>query len=393
MRQLTLTDERIAEILEEVKTNILINAPTSKTITLAEEINPSVKLEQDEKVKITFTKEVWDKMYALINTCEKTECGWNMTVTRKGKKSFKITDILLYPQSVTGATVTTDDEKYIEWANGLSDEVYRQNRFHGHSHVKMGVSPSATDTTYQGQIMQNITDFFIFGIFNQSGSYWLKIFDVENNVEYDSDDIIITNNVEKFTDWATEQIKEFIDEPTPVTPTYTQYNQYGNYNRFNNPNYARPATSGAHTYTPPATAKQSELSAWDKAKARQEAAEAAEIKPGATTATTTATTAITTTANSAIIDADLTHEDEILDPAINQILKEFEKRPDWEQCGFVSEALYDQDVAALRRKGMTQKEIDEELQEYRIACAEATLKSERAVIASASDKATGTTGK
>ena len=158
-------------------------------------------------------------MYALVDECDK-EIAWDGIVYRDEEKPyiFYITDIIVYPQEVSGATVETDDEKYLEWLNSLDDETFNHRRFNGHSHVRMGVTPSSTDTTYREQSVLNIPDFFIFGIFNKSKAFNFQIYDIENNIIYDSSDIIFYTPEPDYSEWAKDIIKEKV-----VTKKYTTY--------------------------------------------------------------------------------------------------------------------------------------------------------------------------
>lgn len=190
-------------------------------------LNESQKLTKpEEKVEIIFEKEAYKKICALVDTCEK-EIAWHGFVKRESEKVFVIIDIAVFPQIVTGSTVDTDDEKYSVWYSQLNDEQYCSCQFHGHSHVNMGVTPSGTDKAYQQAVLeQNQSSFYIFGIFNKSKRHWFNIYDKENNVLYEDDDIDVKVYAETEDEWAEEQIKQYVTErkyTPPITNTGYHY--------------------------------------------------------------------------------------------------------------------------------------------------------------------------
>jgi len=104
---------------------------------------------------------------------------------------FLIEDIFVYPQEVTGSTVNTDQTAYIEWLYGLDDETFSKLRMQGHSHVKMGVSPSGVDDAHRKQILEQLEQdmFYIFMIWNKSLMVHTLIYDMANNTLYEDKDV------------------------------------------------------------------------------------------------------------------------------------------------------------------------------------------------------------
>lgn len=217
MKKIKMTETDLTTFIESVKAKFADKKGVPTKITL--ETNPSTKLADADKVSAIFENEAYKKMQALIKETTK-EVGWYGTVERPSEKTFVITDILVCPQTVTATTVTTDDEEFAAWQNALSDDVFNSMRFYGHSHVKMGVTPSGTDDTFQDDILQNVTDFYIFGIFNQYNASWFNIYDVANNILYEKDDIKYEYYVEPAQEWAKEQLKKYVKKH--VAPTYTK---------------------------------------------------------------------------------------------------------------------------------------------------------------------------
>lgn len=80
------------------------------------------------------------------------EVGWYGTAEKIDDHTYRITDILVYPQYASAAYIDDKDTTEMPlWFQSLSDEVYNHKRFHGHSHVDMGVSPSGTDLSMYRQ--------------------------------------------------------------------------------------------------------------------------------------------------------------------------------------------------------------------------------------------------
>jgi len=125
--------------------------------------------------------------------------------------------------------VNTDDDKYPEWTWGLTDDEINNLRFHGHSHVNMSVTPSSTDTGYQDDMLQNVNDYYIFAIHNKNGSYWLALYDVENNMCYEKEDINYYEEINDESEWAKGMLKEFVKEQTYSSGVKTSGGAYGGY--------------------------------------------------------------------------------------------------------------------------------------------------------------------
>lgn len=188
---------------------------------------PLITIKDGDKAEVIFTTTANKKLIALVDQCSK-EIGWHGTVVRDQEKPnrFIIEDLFVFPQTVTAATVTPDETEYAMWLGGLDDETFNKLRFHGHSHVRMGCTPSGVDTEYQDNILQNLKDFYIFGIFNKHGSNWMLIYDIENNILYEDKDIIYSCNESEEEVWAAEQIENLVKEPPKVTVTMNTPNKH-----------------------------------------------------------------------------------------------------------------------------------------------------------------------
>lgn len=146
----------------------------------------------DRKATIYFSEVAWAKMISLIYSCDK-EIAWHGLAKRgedETKDDYIIYDLLIYPQEVTGATVTTDQEKYQTWLYNRPDEEFNHIRMQGHSHVNMGTTPSSVDTTFYDRILEQLSDdmFYIFMIWNKRGEKTIKLYDMKKNVLFETKD-------------------------------------------------------------------------------------------------------------------------------------------------------------------------------------------------------------
>lgn len=178
----------------------------------------------DRTANLEFTSTAWIKMRALVDAFD-TEVQWHATVKRKNKHTFVVKDILIYPHSATAVTVDVDQEEYNKWLTSLDEDTFEACRFHGHSHVNMGVNPSQKDVSYRRKVLnilgnptKNTDLFYIFVIINKRGELNAQIFDLQNNVMYSDDEITVTVNI-----GGNDSLDEFIRKAksyvTIVTPT------------------------------------------------------------------------------------------------------------------------------------------------------------------------------
>ena len=149
----------------------------------------------DDGAAVRFTPVAFAKMTMLLQEFD-SEVAWHGVAYRSDNNpaEFIITDILVYPQVVSGSTVNTDQDEYTKWLYGLDDEVFNNVRMQGHSHVNFGTTPSSVDTTHQEQILSQLDDdmFYIFMIWNKKFEHTIKIFDLQNNTLYEDSDIVVS---------------------------------------------------------------------------------------------------------------------------------------------------------------------------------------------------------
>lgn len=177
---------------------------------------------KNARAKLWFTPEAWVKTQLLVQSFD-SEIAWHgICVRSEVPGEFLISDILVYPQTVTGATVTTDQKGYQDWLMSQPDEVFQNLRMQGHSHVNMGVSPSSVDINDEKATLSQLTDdmFYVFLIHNKRGDITVRIFDLRENTLYETADVdvgVVGVDMNGFLSSAKEAVRT-----APVRPVTTQ---------------------------------------------------------------------------------------------------------------------------------------------------------------------------
>lgn len=226
-----LTNDMLETLYENIKKD---NAKGNLKDRLSSYIAP-------KRPSIIFTTEAKNKMWALVDCMEK-EIGWHGVVYREGN-TFIVSDILVYPQTVTRATIDADEKGFTKWLTEYmmkDDDTFDHIRLHGHSHVNMQCFPSGTDTKLQEDYTAKLSDgdYYIFIIVNKKREFWCAIYDNASGIYFEKADIDFDANDQ--TAWAEEQIKKYIKEPTYVR-SYPNY--YSNYKPYRTNKVAKEATA------------------------------------------------------------------------------------------------------------------------------------------------------
>ena len=163
---------------------------------------------------VYYTRSAWAKQQALISGYDK-EVAWHGVAKRGSdpeKDEYVISDIMVYPQEVTDANVTTDQAAYQTWLMDHDDEVFNNIRYQGHSHVNMGTTPSGVDDSWYERILDQLEDdmFYIFMVWNKRGEKTIRIYDLAKNVLFETADVTVT--VIETPDDADLRSRELTDE-------------------------------------------------------------------------------------------------------------------------------------------------------------------------------------
>lgn len=177
-----------AKLLEKYDSTIYMNTSSVDIkVDVKEILEQYIEEKHLEEPTIYITTEAYVKLRKLVDDTT-TEIGWYGTVTKMpGFESvYVIDDIIVYPQVVTGATCVQDDDRVFEFELSLSTDQVNRKRFHGHSHVNMGVTPSGVDEQFYQDILTQVEDYFIIMVTNKSGNYYTRFYDMQNNILYTS---------------------------------------------------------------------------------------------------------------------------------------------------------------------------------------------------------------
>lgn len=190
-KPIRLTKEMRSDMLRKISSVIFTEWKTASDISAIQIKLPDCEEYKNRKTTLWFSTLAYFKMYALIDSFE-SEVAWH-GVAERVEDGYLVSDILVYPQEVTGATVNTEQKGYEQWLMALDDETFNRVRFQGHSHVNMGVSPSGVDTTHQSRIVEQLgeDDFYIFVIANKKHKFYARILDGKTNTEYETNDISV----------------------------------------------------------------------------------------------------------------------------------------------------------------------------------------------------------
>ena len=220
MRFIKLTQKQIQQQMRELE-DFLKNKRNLDACTFTYK-----PIEQDapQPIIVDFAAMAWLKMFVLIGNTN-TECAWHGIVEPSEDRTyFKITDILVYPQKLTGATVEDDDTNnaYEVWKQALDDYNYNHLRLQGHSHVNMTATPSGRDTATYDDHLQHLSEnsYQIFMIANKKSDIWIEIYDLKNNVIYDKSDIDVLIEGEDLSSWYKDMKTKFFDKHK-VSPKYS----------------------------------------------------------------------------------------------------------------------------------------------------------------------------
>lgn len=224
------------ELIEQMGREFMENLATAKLSDGKVSYTKSFTYEDKENSKATvwFEPAAFAKMLVLVHRFS-DEVAWHGVIRRTARDTFVVSDILVYPQEVTGSTVTTDQERYQKWMIELDDEVFNAMHYQGHSHVNMGVTPSPVDEAFYESILAqlNADDWYVFMVINKRMEVYIKIYDMKSNTLYENGDVTIgilgdDGDLEAFVADAKELVvKRPYTAPATAAGVYTSGYGYG----------------------------------------------------------------------------------------------------------------------------------------------------------------------
>lgn len=220
-KYIQITPEQIDETVEEFRKSL------TESRLLDGKFNFTKKFDVNgATATVRFTPMAWEKMTLLLREFDK-EVAWHGVCERvEGEENtYLISDIMVYPQVVTSATVQMDETEYAKWLqdNG-DDERFYSIHFQGHSHVNMATNPSGVDLEHQASIVNQLkkNGFYLFAIYNKRHDCTWFIYDMQKNIFFENKDVkVVIGDGESLNDFikdAKEMVKN--NTPTYTTPTY-----------------------------------------------------------------------------------------------------------------------------------------------------------------------------
>lgn len=207
-----------AKLIEKYNTTTFINTDVVDIkVDIKELLEAHIAEKHLIEPNIFITPGAYVKMRKLVDDTT-TEIGWYGIVTKYPglNEVYVIEDIIVYPQRVTGATCVQDDDKMFEFEMSLTTEQVNHKRFHGHSHVNMGVTPSGVDEQFYQDILSQVNDYFIITVTNKRNEYTVRFYDVANNILYSDLPIRVLEDSGNALDIWYEDVKTKLSEPKPV---------------------------------------------------------------------------------------------------------------------------------------------------------------------------------
>ena len=210
------------KLIEQYDSTTYMNTDTIKVqVNISELLDLYVKENNIPEPTVYITTQAYTKMRMLVDKTT-TEIGWYGTVTKVPGLTgvYVIEDIIVYPQKVTGATCEQLDNKMFEFEMSLTTDQVNHKRFHGHSHVNMGTTPSGVDEQFYHDILTQVTDFFIITVTNKRNEYTTRLYDMEHNILFTDVPISVIDDEGLELDLWYEESKKQLEEPIIVNRYY-----------------------------------------------------------------------------------------------------------------------------------------------------------------------------
>ena len=199
----------------------------------------SFSVKAKDKIIIRFTPQAYLRCLEMVKSYS-SEIGWYGLIRKLDDRTYQVYDIIVCNQRVSGGRVVTDDDDMIEFYEKLTDEQAEFLHFQAHSHVNMSTSPSSVDLENQASTVKNMggTGFYLFQIWNKSLDINSFLYDLDNNVFYDKNDIEVIVDDDEFGSITgfINSLKDKVESMTSTTcakqTSYTSYSGYSEYSGY-----------------------------------------------------------------------------------------------------------------------------------------------------------------
>lgn len=190
MKRIKLNEADIESCVKDFRSFLENQKQFSNNGTFTYDMKPEIIDDEEDFAKIYFSEKAFAKIILLLETFN-SEIAWHGIAERISKGEYRINDILVYPQYVTGTQVKTDPLELAGWAENIPTEIYNKICFQGHSHVNMSVNPSPVDIDDQKKYLEELEDdgFYIFAIFNKKYDANFSVYDLKYDIFYEDKDI------------------------------------------------------------------------------------------------------------------------------------------------------------------------------------------------------------
>lgn len=153
-----------------------------------ERLNAVTKVTALEDPIIIVLPKALEKMEYYVRHCDK-EIGWLGTV-QKYNSQYLVKDVFLFKQQVHSDTCEITADGLSEFATELLSkpdgmDIWNSMKLWGHSHVNMGVTPSAQDNN-QMKVFGENSEWFIRLIANKSGEMEFTLYDFTSNLTFEN---------------------------------------------------------------------------------------------------------------------------------------------------------------------------------------------------------------
>ena len=221
MKKLRLTEAEKQGLLEDFLAKFITSGSNPNNFEYTKK-DMSDYLDKNAKADIKkptlyITADAYTTMYELVKQSS-VEIQWHMMVTRNLEDQiYTIYDVLLFPQTNSGTSTTSDQNEFAAWQMALIQNIdfpIEELRGHGHSHVNMNVYSSGIDDAYQTELITKVEDgdFYIFLVLNKKMEMYALIYDFAQQMIFETKDIdikILTKEGIDIKEWCTEQIKTY----------------------------------------------------------------------------------------------------------------------------------------------------------------------------------------
>ncbi len=156
------------KLLEKYDTSTFMNTTKVELkVDVADILDEFIEQQNIIEPTVCITTKAYIKMRLLVDKFDK-EIGWYGIVNQMPglDNTYVIEDIVVYPQTVSGATCEQDEDRMFEFEMRLTTDQVNHKRFHGHSHVNMATGPSGVDENFYQELLSQVTDFFIITVTN-----------------------------------------------------------------------------------------------------------------------------------------------------------------------------------------------------------------------------------